>query len=104
MSLLASAKPAAAQTAAVYTVPASRRATVNVNCCNTGTGASKVRLAVSAEASAPLATQWIEWDVELPASGVLERTGIVLSAGQKVFARSDTGDVTVNVWGIEELA
>jgi hypothetical protein len=104
MSLLASAKPATGQTVAVYTVPASRRATVNVNCCNTGTAASKVRLAVSAEATAPLATQWIEWDVELPASGVLERTGIVLSAGQKVFARSDTGGVTVNVWGIEELA
>lgn len=104
MSLLASAKPAAAQVTAVYTVPASRRATVNVNCCNTGASASKVRLAVSAEASAPLASQWIEWDVELPASGVLERTGIVLAAGQKVFARSDSGEVTVNVWGIEELA
>ena len=104
MSLLASAKPAAGQTAAIYTVPTSRRATINLNCCNTGAGPARVRLAVSAEETAPLDTQWIEWDVELDASAVLERTGIVLAAGQKLFARSDTGLVTVNVWGIEDLA
>ena len=103
MSLLAFAKPAAAQTAAVYTVPTQRRATINVNCCNTGATAARVRLAVSA-GDTPADAQWIEWDAALDPSGVLERTGIVLSAGQRLFARSDTGAVNVAVWGIEEIA
>lgn len=103
MSLLASSRPTAAQTVVVYTVPTQRRATINVNCCNTGATTARVRLAVSADAT-PADAQWIEWDAALDPSGVLERTGIVLSAGQKLFARSDTGSVTVNVWGVEELA
>jgi hypothetical protein len=103
MSLLASTRPAAAATVAVYTVPTQRRATININCCNVGASSARVHLAVSADET-PADAQWIEWDAALDPSGVLERTGIVLSAGQKVFARSDTGGVTVNVWGIEELA
>lgn len=101
--LLGSAQPAAATVAAVYTVPASRRAVINVNCCNIGDAPAKVRLALSADA-APQAAQWIEWDVTLDPSAVLERTGIALGAGQKLFAYSDSGQVTVNVWGVEELA
>ncbi|TSE33027.1 hypothetical protein [Tepidimonas charontis] len=103
MSLLASSRPAAAQTVAVYTVPTQRRATININCCNVGASSARVRLAVSADAT-PADAQWIEWDAALDPSGVLERTGIVLSAGQKLFARSDTGAVNVAVWGIEEIA
>ena len=103
MSLLASAKPAAAMLADIYTVPASRRAVININCCNVGSSPSKVRLAISTDPS-PADAQWIEWDTVLDPSGVLERTGIALKAGQALFARTDIGDVAINVWGIEELA
>lgn len=103
MSRLATAKPAAATVAAIYTVPTSRRATININCCNTGSTPAKVRLALSSDTT-PADSEWIEWNAALDPSGVLERTGIVLAAGQALFAHSDTGAVTVNVWGIEELA
>lgn len=103
MSRLATAKPEPATVSAVYTVPTSRRATVNINCCNVGQVPAKVRLAIGSN-TAPADSEWIEWDAAIDPSGVLERTGIVLSAGQKLFAYSDTGSVTVNVWGIEDLA
>lgn len=105
MSLLASGRLTANTVTAIYTTPTSRRAVINVNVCNTG-AAARVRLAIASDETAPAdtAANWIEWDVPLAASEVIERTGIVLSAGQRVWARADTAAVTVNVWGIEEIA
>lgn len=91
----------AAQNAALYTVPAASRAVLTVSLCNRGAANAKVRLALT-EGAAPVDDDWIEFDAILPAAGVLERTGLALSAGQKVFARSDVAGVTAVAFGVVE--
>lgn len=84
----------------VYTVPAGVVATANVNICNTGDAEVVVRVAVR---SGPLAdSDYIEHGLKLPPGGVLERTGIALSAGETITVRSDTAGVAVRVHGFEE--
>lgn len=99
--VLGAADLAAATNTTIYTVPASRVATVNINICNRGTSPVKIRLAVSATAS-PAAGSYIEYDANLAGNGVLERTGFVLEAGRLVVAYSDLATVSVVVHGFEE--
>ena len=86
----------------VYTVPASTLASCNVNVCNRNASSVKIRLALSDTTATQGADEYIEYDVSVPGNGVLERTGIVLAAGQIVTAYSDTADVSVVVTGVEE--
>jgi len=87
----------------VYTVPANLRATVNVNVCNRNAVAVVIRLMHLDGAIGGLADEdYIEYDVTLAANGTLERTGIPMTAGHVIGAYSDTADVTVQVYGIEE--
>jgi len=103
MSILGTAKPAANTPATLYSVPVGRMAVVNVAACNTGTAAAKLRIAVSPNA-APADSEYIEFDVSLAATEVLERTALSLAAGQKIVVRADSATVTFNAWGIEEVA
>lgn len=85
----------------IYTCPAGKRASVTVAFVNRGTGSPKVRLARGTGAS-PAATDWMEYDATVAAGTPLIRSGIPLSAGDKVWARSDLGAVvTVQVEGVE---
>jgi len=84
----------------IYTVPALKVATVNVRFANRNAAAVKVRLAIGTGAS-PAVTDYIDYDVTLAANGVLEDTGMVLTDGEKVWARSDTANVTVRAHGME---
>jgi hypothetical protein len=45
--------------------------------------------------------EFLEFDTELFGKGVLERTGIILGAGQKIVARSSAAGVSAVVFGIE---
>jgi len=87
----------------VYTVPASMLTSCNVNVCNQTGSAVNVYLAVTNGAS-PASADWIEYKTSVPAYGVLERTGLVLQAGAKVFIRSEQTGVSCVVTGIEESA
>ena len=49
----------------------------------------------------PQADDYIEYETEILPNGVLERTGVVLEADRKVFARSSATQTTVVVYGIE---
>lgn len=99
--ILGAASPAATTNTTVYTVPASMTATFTVNICNRGTSDMSVRLAVAATAT-PSNAEFIEYDVTLPANGVLERTGIVAQATKQVVIYASTANASVNVFGIEE--
>lgn len=103
MSILGTALPAANTLATLYEVPTGRRAVVNVGACNKGTALSKVRVALTASAT-PAESEFIEYDVSLAATEVLERTALSLAAGQKIMAQATTATVTFNAWGIEEVA
>lgn len=101
--LLGKANLAANTNTTVYTVPASTLATVNVNLVNAGTSTAKVRIAMAATGT-PGASEYIEYDFQIAASQVLERTGIVMSAGERVVVFSDLANVAVRVHGFEEAA
>lgn len=99
---LGSADLAAAVDTILYTVPAGQVATVTVSYC-ARTASAAVRLAVST-AAAPAAADYLEFDAALPVGGVLERSGVVLSAGERVIARASVSGVSVRVHGFEEAA
>lgn len=84
-------------------VGAGKIATLNINCCNRDSAAAgaKVRIAIGSGAN-PANADYIEYDAQLPSNGVMERMGIVCSAGEKVWARSDTPNVSVRIHGFEE--
>ncbi len=103
MSILGTALPAANTLATLYEVPTGRRAVVNVAACNKGTTAAKVRVALTASAT-PAESEFIEFDVSLAPTEVLERTALSLAAGQKIVVQASTATVAFNAWGIEEVA
>ena len=45
--------------------------------------------------------QYVEYETEILSHGVLERTGLVLAATQKLVAYSSAANVSVVVTGIE---
>ena len=95
--------PAGGAGTLLYTVPASTVSTVNVRFANRNSAAAKIRLAIGVGAS-PAVTDYLSYDQSLPANGIIEDTGIVCSAGEKVWAISDTANVSVRVHGFEETA
>jgi hypothetical protein len=86
-----------------YTVPASTYAVVTVSFCNRSNTAASLRLAV-ASADTPTDAEWVEYDTEIMAKGVLEITGLVLDAGKKIVAYSSADATSVVVMGIETAA
>ena len=87
----------------VYTCPADTYAIVTVSVVNRGTQPITFKLAI-ADADTPTAGEWIEFDTELLPKNILERTGLVLSATQKLVARSSAASVSLVAYGIETSA
>jgi hypothetical protein len=86
----------------VYDVPDSNFAVVSVNFCNKNSTSITVRLALAKPGEAlPQADDYLEYETEILPNGVLERTGIVIEADRKVFARSSTANTVCMVTGIE---
>jgi hypothetical protein len=86
--------------ATVYTCPADTFAVVSVSFCNRSNNAQAFRLAI-ADASTPTTSEYVEYDAEVLPKGVLERTGLVLAAGQKIVAYASSSGASVVVYGIE---
>jgi len=85
----------------LYTVPTAKVASVSVNFCNRSAVDVSVRLALSSAAT-PTDAEWLEYGVVIPASGVLERTGLVLGATQQVNVYASAAGVSAVVYGFEE--
>ena len=67
----------------VYTVPASTFSVVTVNVVNRSSSATAdIRIAVSSSTT-PALGEYIEYDADIVANGVLERTGIVMDNNQQ---------------------
>jgi hypothetical protein len=71
----------------------------NVCLVNRGASAVKVRVAVGVGAS-PANADYLEYDASVPANGVLERTGLAVSTGEKLWVRSDTAAVSARAHGL----
>ncbi len=81
--------------------------TANIRFVNRNSTPVKVRLALVDEpavtALANLSPEdYLEFDAEVRANGVLENTGIVIPEDFTLVARSDTNNVTVVAFGFEE--
>lgn len=100
--ILGQSAPAATTNTTIYTVPASTTSTFTVSICNTGSAAITARLAIAATGT-PGASEWLEYDASIPASGVLERTGIVAQATENVVAYVSAATAAVSVYGFEEV-
>lgn len=93
----------------LYTVPNGTVTTATLTLCNTSAAPVAVRVAV-ATAAAPTPADFIEYDVVLGVVGapggssVIERTGIVLSAGESVVVRAGAAGVAARLHGFEEVA
>ena len=62
-----------------------------------------VRIALSATGT-PTSAEYIEYDVTIPAKGVLERTAISLQTTKNVVVYCSTGNTSVSVYGLEQSA
>lgn len=99
--ILGAADIAANTGTTIYTVPAAKVATANINICNRNTNSVKIRIAL-ASTGTPSAAEYIEYDTTLAGNGVLERTAFVLNSGKNVVVYSDTANVSAIVHGFEE--
>jgi len=97
---LGTADLASATNATLYTCPDNTFAVVTVSLCNRSASAASVRIAVTA-ADVPTDAEYIEYDASVLAKGVLERTGIVLAASQKIVVRSSAAGTSAVCYGIE---
>ena len=73
--------------------------TFNVRFANRNTSSVKVRVAIGGGAI-PGNADYVDYDVTVQPNGILEDTGLVASSGEKVWARSDTANVSVRAHGM----
>ena len=86
----------------VYTCPVTTFSVVSVSICNRTASAVTVNLALTSTGSTPATTDYLEFGASLSANGVVERTGIVMSAGNQLVVTAGTGNaLSVIVVGIE---
>lgn len=86
----------------LYTVPAGKFAVVTVSALNTGTVAASISVAATSNTTADL-KDYLEYNLPVAGGGVLERTGLSLSAGDKLVCTSTTANVfAITVHGIEQ--
>jgi hypothetical protein len=84
-------------------VAASTFSVVSVNICNRNSStAATVRVALATSAS-PGPDEWIEYDTSIVASGVLERTGLVMKTADYLVVQVSSATPTISVvaYGIE---
>ena len=84
----------------VYTVPSNTFTVFSVNVLNRGTAQVTVRIALATSGS-PTNAEWIEYDVVVDPSGVLERTGLMMDATKRLVVYASSASVSVSAYGVE---
>lgn len=87
----------------IYTVPAGLSASVSsVTLCNRGAADITVRLSIAVAGLADTNKQYLRYDYPVPAKGSIDVViGLTLAATDVIRAKTDTANVSVNVFGVE---
>ena len=102
--ILYTGTPSATTNTTTYTVPSNTYSVINISFTNTSsTTAAQIRLYIGSSTgpSSTVASEAIEYGTTVAPSGVFERTGLVLGAAKNVTVYCTTGNVNVNIYGIE---
>lgn len=87
----------------IYTCPTDKRATVVVSLCERAGTNIKFRLALIDGDIGDISNEdYFEYDQTLYSNGSYRETGIAINEEQTVMAYSDTANVSVVIWGVEE--
>lgn len=100
---LAASDLSAATLTTVYECPADTYTVATISICNRGAASTSISLAI-ADLASPTNGEYVEFEIDLLSKNVLERTGVVLSAGQKIVALSSQASTSAVVFGIETSA
>jgi len=100
--LLGQAAPNAAAYTTLYVVPATTFTVLGLSLCNRGSTTVSVRVALAAAATpAANGSEFIEFNAEIGANGVLERTGIMMNANKLLVIWASNANVSASAFGIE---
>jgi hypothetical protein len=91
---------AATTNTTLYTCPAGFFSVASVTICNRNSTAVTIRLALTTS-STVTDNSYLEYGTTIPANSVLERTGLVLAAGQLIVVYSSATLVDAVAYGIE---
>jgi hypothetical protein len=92
---------AAGTNTTVYAVPAATYTVASLSITNRGNQPTVINVAI---ADTPTNGEYIEFETELLPKNILERTGLVLAATQKIVVRSSAALVSAVAFGIETSA
>ena len=101
--ILGQTKPAAATRTAIYTTPASTAGVIStLMACNTTASADVVQITVAPSGAAHATSQFIYFDVSIPANNTLAVTcGLTLAATDVVRVYSTGGNIAFTAFGVE---
>jgi hypothetical protein len=86
---------------AIYVNNNDKASIVTVNFNNRNNVSILVRIAISTNATLPLASEYVEYDAQINGHGVLERAGLAIGPGQYVVVYSDNPNTSAQCWGVE---
>ncbi len=98
---LAQSSPAATTLSDAYTVPAGKRATVEVVICNRA-ALTTVRMSQAINGAADALSQYLLYNYEIQANDAISTARFTANGGDVVRVYSTSGSVTFQVNGIEE--
>lgn len=98
MAILAAVDLPSSVMTLIYTVPASKQAALSINLCNRTNSGQTIRLAL-VKSGDPENKNYIEFDCAVDG---LERSGIVLDAGESVHCMASASGISIVIWGIED--
>jgi len=86
----------------IVAAPTSGVKVASVSICNRSSSDDiTIRIAVTADVSSVSDSDYIEYDAVIPPAGVLERTGIVLSATNGLMVYSSAASVSALAFGVD---